>query len=73
MLYNENITKKVECLVDILMYFDLARKRRLALLDLLIAASQEGLLTDLDIRDEVNIFLFAVGIFKIFLVPIRII
>lgn len=63
MLCNEKTSEKVEYLIDTLMYFDLAQKRRLALLDLLIAASQEGLLTDLDIRDEVNIFLFAVCIF----------
>jgi len=33
-------------------------------LDLLIAASREGLLSDLDIREEVDLFVFAVCIFK---------
>ncbi|XP_011699620.1 PREDICTED: cytochrome P450 4C1-like isoform X2 [Wasmannia auropunctata] len=35
------------------------KKKRLAMLDFLIAASNEGLMTDLDIREEVDNFMFA--------------
>lgn len=52
--------KKVEYTINTFMYFDLAQKRRLTLLDLLITSFQKGLLTDSDIKDEVNTFMFAV-------------
>lgn len=49
---------------DTLIYFNLVKKKRLALLDLLIAASQDGLLTDLDIREEIDVFMFGVRIYN---------
>ncbi|XP_024878116.1 cytochrome P450 4C1-like isoform X2 [Temnothorax curvispinosus] len=35
------------------------RRKRLAMLDLLIAASRDGLMTDSDIQEEVDLFMFA--------------
>ena len=45
-----------------LIYFDLARRKQLAMLDLLIAAHREGVMTDLEIRQEVDTVMFAVYI-----------
>jgi len=47
-----------------LIYFDLVQKKHLALLDILIAASRESFLSDLDIRQEVDTFVIAVRISK---------
>lgn len=47
--------------INTLMYFDLIGKK-LALLDLLIATSRDGILTGSDIEGEINGFLFAVYI-----------
>jgi len=47
-----------------LIYFDLVQRKH-ALLDILIAASREGLLSDLDIRQEVDTFIMAVRISKL--------
>jgi len=65
-----NVDKSAEKLeqeiyIDILIYFDLVKKKQFALLDLLIAASREGLLSDLDIRQEVDTFIAAVCISKL--------
>jgi len=48
-----------------LIYFDLEGRKQFALLDLLIAASREGLLSDSDIRQEVDTFILAVRISKL--------
>jgi len=48
-----------------LIYFDLVQRKHLALLDILIAASREGLLSDLDIRQEIDTFIMAICISKL--------
>jgi len=48
-------------------YFDLVQRKHFALLDILIAASQEGLLSDLDIRQQVDTFIGAVRISKLYI------
>lgn len=53
------------------MYFDLVRKKRLAMMDFLIAAARDGLITDLDIREQVDIFMAAV--WKIFLISFHLV
>jgi len=53
-----------EIYIDIFIYFNLVGKKQFALLDLLIAASREGLLSDSDIRQEVDTFILAVRISK---------
>lgn len=52
--------------IDTFIHFNLIQRKQLALLDLLIAASQEGLLTDIDVKEEIDAFMFAVCICKFF-------
>jgi len=47
-----------------LIYFDLARRKGLAMLDLLIAASRKGLMTDLEIRQDVDTIMFGVYVYN---------
>ncbi|XP_011060490.1 PREDICTED: cytochrome P450 4C1-like [Acromyrmex echinatior] len=41
-----------------LIYFDLAQRKQLAMLDLLIATYREGVMTDLEIKQEVDAIMF---------------
>ena len=44
------------------LFFEIADKKRLAMLDLLIAAYEEGQIDDLGIQEEVDTFIFEVKI-----------